>query len=231
MNGLLLNVLPTGLIVSGCLGVLGAQRRSRGKRALPNPNWLRTITPPGRPSSPAGSPTLSDYAVEYLDAIWRTERLGGNLPVRLRTCAQEGAGREAVFGAVRAFKEAFGGQVGNDEAGFNQQLRNFIEERLAARFTLTAGWCERERASAGGPELHFWLTSAAWEVLDVARARSCHAAGGRDESVFYRNAEKWPGIIYHPVLIGSEVLEKSQVRTRIARAADEAAAIRSLYLC
>ena len=139
---------------------------------------------------------------------------------------------ETVIATIqRLFQDWTLEQLVNHSIQLNLLLIPFLYKRFQIPFTLTAGWFEvgpkrafyhdesyLKRLISGmdpneymeGLHLHFWLTSAAMEIIDISLPYLLPSAIGKEMNrvIHCRNNEPNPAIIYHPMVVGSEFLEK-----------------------
>ena len=177
---------------------------------------------------------MQRYAQEFMAACDRTERLGMALsPLRLvvnKDCVDLSTLAPVLqfyFGRYR--QEEMVGQA----FAINTSLIPLLLDKVGIPFTLTMGWFddhgkrpyehgeeliekllkrESDTALMQGLPLHVWLTSPAFEVLDVTLpttlaqvSQNPKLAGG---ILYLSNQNPAPEILYHPTIMGEEFLVK-----------------------
>jgi hypothetical protein len=177
---------------------------------------------------------LSPYVGEYLAAIDRTEEFGFEIPPRLlvrKNCVDMQTLRPVLLDFFeRSPPDSMIGQT----AATYFALVPLLYEKTRIPFNLTIGWIVRngkaicqhderliQRFIEGntdawleeGCPFHLWLTSAAFEILDVTFAMNLGWAKNREECaelIVYQSAHDPPGdSIYHPTLVGPDFFHKT----------------------
>lgn len=199
-------------------------------------DWLRRRRSPP-PSCRMSTPSADDpspkgrYAREFLDAWDTTERLG------LRTPAIQLAGRKASVDIERAepvLRQYFGRYPQDEVVGqafaINTELMPKLRGVLGVPLTLTMGWFdyqgttafEHDEAFLGrllqngvagftkqGLPLHVWLTSPAFEIIDVTLPTTLTLVNGSNlvgRALYLSGYELKPRVIYHPTVLGEDFL-------------------------
>ncbi len=174
------------------------------------------------------------YAAEFMQAAMRADRFGlessqARIIIR-KNCVEMERLTPVLqeFMADRTMED-----VADRSLEINLKLIPFLAEKLGIPFTLTIGWFDDHGRQVyrhdekllhdllGGMKVndyfkglpfHFWLTSPAFEVLDVCLytilaqvMRKPEFVGG---VIYYSNAETKPEIIYHPTITGTAFLER-----------------------
>jgi hypothetical protein len=190
---------------------------------------------------------MEQYATEYMEAVRHTEELGVELST-IKIMVRKNCVDLAMLGpALNEFTEKCTLQemvLGSLE--FTVKLGRHLTEKLGIPFTLTAGWFEdgprkvyqhddeylKQLINRGftvgeftrGIDLHFWLTSPAFEILDlflmgmIAMAAKLPANLPEARSVIYyanNEPDKEVRFIYHPTIVGEEFLEKIGASIRV----------------
>jgi hypothetical protein len=194
----------------------------------------RTPNPPKGILDFAPGPNLSSYVAEYLAAIDRTEQFGFEAPIRVlvkKDCVDmqslqpvlldffERSPPDSMIGQTAAIHFALVPLL-YDKTGipFNLTIGSIVRKgkaicqhdaRLIQRFIEgnTDAWLEE------GCPFHLWLTSPAFEILDVTFAMNLGWAKNREECadlIVYQSAHDPPGdSIYHPTIVGSDFFHKT----------------------
>jgi hypothetical protein len=194
----------------------------------------RTPNPPqGIPPSAPGL-ELSPYVGEYLAAIERTEQFGFEAPIRLlvkKDCVDMLTLQPVLLDFFeRSPPDSMIGQT----AAIHFALVPLLYDKTGIPFNLTIGWIVRrgkaicqhderliQRFIEGntqawldeGCPFHLWLTSPAFEILDVTFAMNLGWAKTKEECahlIVYQSAHDPPGDpIYHPTIVGPDFFEKT----------------------
>ena len=177
---------------------------------------------------------LSPYVGEYLAAIDRTEAFGFEAPPRLlvrKDCVDMQSLRPVL---LDYFNSSPPDSMIGQTAASHFALVPLLYDRTRISFNLTIGWLVRkgkaicqhderliQRFIEGNTEawleegcpFHLWLTSPAFEILDVTFAMNLGWAKNREECadlIVYQSAHEPPGdSIYHPTLVGPDFFHKT----------------------
>ena len=191
----------------------------------PNPNSILDFAPALK---------LSPYVGEYLTAIDRTGEFGFEPPMRLlmkKDCVDMHAVRPLL---LEYFERSPPDSMIGQTAAIHFALVPLLYEKTRIPFNLTIGWIVRngkaiyqhderliQRFIEGntqawldeGCPFHLWLTSPAFEILDVTFAMNLSWAKNREECadlIVYQSAHYPPGeSIYHPTLVGPDFFHKT----------------------
>jgi hypothetical protein len=174
------------------------------------------------------------YPREFLEAFERTRALGlPTPPVGLlveKDCVNVEAVTRAVYGYLDEFSD---GEAIGQAFAINVNIIPYLYAETGIPFTLTMGWFEhcgkelfrhdecllrtlmRDGISEYQPygvPIHAWLTSPAFEVLDVTLPTTIAGVSGAKELsggiIYISNQDAAPPWIYHPTVVGVEFLEK-----------------------
>ena len=177
---------------------------------------------------------LSPYVGEYLAAIDRTEQFGFEAPMRVlvkKDCVDMRTLQPVLLDFFeRSPPDSMIGQT----AAIHFALVPLLYDKTGIPFNLTIGWLVRkgkplcqhderliQRFIEGntdawleeGCPFHLWLTSPAFEILDVTFAMNLGWAKNREECadlIVYQSAHGPPGdSIYHPTLVGPDFFHKT----------------------
>jgi hypothetical protein len=177
---------------------------------------------------------LSPYVGEYLAAIDRTEEYGFEAPMRLlvkKDCVDMQTLRPVLLDFFeRRPPDSMIGQT----AAIHFTLVPLLYDKTGIPFNLTIGWIVRkgkaicqhderliQRFIEGntqawldeGCPFHLWLTSPAFEILDVTFAMNLGWAKTKEECadlIVYQSAHEPVGdTIYHPTLGGPDFFHKT----------------------
>jgi hypothetical protein len=198
--------------------------------------------------SPADGPTASSvdlasmpaYVQEFEAAVERTERLGlGASPVRLvvrKDCVD-------MAKTMPVLLDYFGRhdppELVGQTAAIHFALVPLLVRETGIPFQLTIGWMVHDGRtifqhdeetyrrflrdkfaawSREGMPFHLWLTSPAYEILDVTFAMNLGWAKTREQCetlVIYQPAHTAPGKdVYHPMVIGADFFNQSGATIR-----------------
>jgi hypothetical protein len=191
----------------------------------PNPNSILDFAPALK---------LSPYVGEYLTAIDRTGEFGFEPPMRLlmkKDCVDMHAVRPLL---LEYFERSPPDSMIGQTAAIHFALVPLLYEKTRIPFNLTIGWIVRngkaiyqhderliQRFIEGntqawldeGCPFHLWLTSPAFEILDVTFAMNLGWTKNREECaglIVYQSAYDPPGeSIYHPTLVGPDFFHKT----------------------
>jgi hypothetical protein len=187
-----------------------------------------------RASNGTADLTPSHYVSEYLAAIDRTEQFGFEASMRLlvkKDCVDIQALQPVLLDFFeRSPPDSMIGQT----AAIHFALVPLLYDKTGMPFNLTIGWLVRrdkplcqhdeqliQRFIEGntqawldeGCPFHLWLTSPAFEILDVAFAMNLGWAKTKEECAdltVYQSAHEPPGdSIYHPTLVGPDFFHKT----------------------
>jgi hypothetical protein len=206
--------------------------------------WLK-----GRKSAAPGSATpapdlaaLPQYAQEF-EAAWdRTVRLGLSLPaLRLRVRKDCVDLSKAMPVLLDYFARHDPSELIGQTLAIHFALLPRLIEATGVPFQLTIGWMVREgrvifqhdedtirrflrEKSAAwareGMPYHLWLTSPAYEILDVTFAMNLGWATTPEQCaklVIYQSAHSPAENIYHPMIIGPDFFDRSGATASVAR--------------
>ena len=177
---------------------------------------------------------LSPYVDEYLSAIDRTEQFGFEAPMRVlvkKDCVDMRTLQPVLLDFFeRSPPDSMIGQT----AAIHFALVPLLYDKTGIPFNLTIGWLVRkgkplcqhderliQRFIEGntdawleeGCPFHLWLTSPAFEILDVTFAMNLGWAKNREECadlIVYQSAHQSPTeSIYHPTLVGPDFFHKT----------------------
>ena len=177
---------------------------------------------------------LSPYVGEYLAAIDRTEQFGFEAPMRVlvkKDCVDMRILQPVLLDFFeRSPPDSMIGQT----AAIHFALVPLLYDKTGIPFNLTIGWLVRkgkplcqhderliQRFIEGntdawleeGCPFHLWLTSPAFEILDVTFAMNLGWAKNREECadlIVYQSAHGPPTeSIYHPTLVGPDFFHKT----------------------
>ena len=177
---------------------------------------------------------LSPYVGEYLAAIDRTEQFGFEAPMRLlvkKDCVDIQVLQPVLLDFFeRSPPDSMIGQT----AAIHFALVPLLYDKTGIPFNLTIGWLVRkgkplcqhderliQRFIEGntdawleeGCPFHLWLTSPAFEILDVTFAMNLGWAKNREECadlIVYQSPREPPDdSIYHPTLVGPDFFHKT----------------------
>jgi hypothetical protein len=177
---------------------------------------------------------LSPHVGEYLAAIDRTEQYGFEAPMRLlvkKDCVDMQTVQPVLLDFFeRSPPDSMIGQT----AAIHFGLVPLLYDKTGIPFSLTIGWLVRkgkplcqhderliQRFIEGntdawleeGCPFHLWLTSPAFEILDVTFAMNLGWAKNREECahlIVYQSAQDPPGdSIYHPTLVGPDFFHRT----------------------
>jgi hypothetical protein len=199
-------------------------------------SFFRSRTPNRSPSILYFAPDLklSPYVGEYLAAIDRTEAFGFETPPRLQVrkdCIDMQALRPILLDyCERSPPDSMIGQT----AAIHFDLVPLLHDKTGIPFNLTIGWLvhkgkaiyqhdERliQRFIEGntdawleeGCPFHLWMTSPAFEILDVTFAMNLGWTKNREgcaDSIVYQSAHDPPSdSTYHPTLVGPDFFHKT----------------------
>ena len=177
---------------------------------------------------------LSPYVGEYLAAIERTEEYGFDPPTRLlvkKDCVDM---QRLLPVLLDFFERSPPDSMIGQTAAIHFALVPLLYDKTGIPFNLTIGWLVRkgkplcqhderliQRFIGGntdawleeGCPFHLWLTSPAFEILDVTFAMNLGWAKNREECaglIVYQSAHDPPGdSIYHPTLVGADFFHKT----------------------
>jgi hypothetical protein len=177
---------------------------------------------------------LSPYVGEYLTAIDRTEEFGFDAPPRLLV-REDSIDMQTLRPVLLDFFERSppDSMIGQT-AAIHFALVPLLYDKTRIPFNLTIGWLVRngkaicrhderliERFIEGntdawlqeGCPFHLWLTSPAFEILDVTFAMNLGWAENCEECadlIVYQSAYDPPGdYIYHRTLVGPDFFHKT----------------------
>ena len=193
--------------------------------------------------SPAAGPTASPvdlasmpaYVQEFEAALDRTERLGlGAPPVRLvvrKDCVDMAKTMPVLLDYFDRHDPA---ELVGQTAAIHFALVPLLVRETGIPFQLTIGWMVHDGRtifqhdeetyrrflrdkfaawSSEGMPFHLWLTSPAYEILDVTFAMNLGWAKTHEQCeklVIYQPARTAPGKdVYHPMLIGPEFFNQT----------------------
>jgi hypothetical protein len=194
----------------------------------------RTPNPPQNILDFAPGLKLSPYVGAYLAAIDQTERFGFEAPMRVlvkKDCVDMQTLQPVLLDFFeRSPPDSMIGQT----AAIHFALVPLLLDKTGIFFNLTIGWIVRkgkaicqhderliQRFIEGntdawleeGCPFHLWLTSPAFEILDVTFAMNLGWAKNREECadlIVYQSAHEPPGdSIYHPTLVGPDFFHKT----------------------
>jgi len=177
---------------------------------------------------------MQTYAEEYMQAVLLAERYGLASPLMNVMVRKNCTDLDRLTPVLQEFMADYTMEdVANRSIEVNLKLIPFLAEKLGIPFTFTVGWFDdrgkqvyrhdetllqellKGMKSADyfkGLPLHFWLTSPAFEVLDVCLytilaqvMRKPEIAGG---VIYYSNTEPKPEIVYHPTIVGTDFLTR-----------------------
>jgi len=179
--------------------------------------------------------SMSAYVQEFEAAMERTERLGLGAPavrVVVRKDCVDMAKTMPVL--LDYFARHDPGELIGQTAAIHFALVPLLVRETGIPFQLTIGWMVhdgriifkhdeetyrrflREKLAAWSREgvpFHLWLTSPAYEVLDVTFAMNLGWAKTREQCeklVIYQSAHALPvKDVYHPMLIGPDFFQKT----------------------
>lgn len=180
------------------------------------------------------SASQSPYIHEYMAAVDRTEALGLKAPVRLivrKNCVDMMRVRPVVLAYFDRHKPQ---ELVGQTLAIHFALIPMLADNTGVPFNLTVGWMTRdgkaffqhdeetirrfmrEKLSAWqreGMPFHLWLTSPAFEIVDVTFALNCGWASNRrqcDELIVYKSADSpATNLIYHPTIVGQDFFLKT----------------------
>jgi hypothetical protein len=171
---------------------------------------------------------------EYLAAIDRTEQYGFEAPMRLlvkKDCVDMRTLQPVLLDFFeRSSPDSMIGQT----AAIHFALVPLLYDKTGIPFNLTIGWLVRKGKSLcqhderliqrfiegntdawleEGCPFHLWLTSPAFEILDVTFAMNLGWAKTKEECadlIVYQSAHDPPTeSIYHPTLVGPDFFQKT----------------------
>jgi hypothetical protein len=182
------------------------------------------------------------YAGEYLAALNRTAALGLETPPRLlveKDCVDPDKTMPVL---LDYFDEHEPGELVGQTLAINVALIPRLLDQTGVPFNLTLGWIEldgkprfqhgeerirqflREGMTAwrrDGVPFHVWLTSPAFEVLDVTFAMNNGLAQTQEECarlIIYKSMYgSTDDPIYHPTVVGEESLSQTEVLLDLGR--------------
>ena len=189
----------------------------------------------GPVAPPADLASMPAYVQEFEAALDRTERLGlGASPVRLvvrKDCVDMAKIMPVLLDYFGRHDPA---ELIGQTAAIHFALVPLLVRETGIPFQLTIGWMvhdgrtifqhdeETHRRflqekfaawSREGMPFHLWLTSPAYEILDVTFAMNLGRAKTREECqrlVIYLSARASPGNdVYHPMLVGPEFFRQT----------------------
>lgn len=180
--------------------------------------------------------------MEYEQAWLRTEKLGLTVPSVRSVVAQDCLDMDQIAPILQeSLGELTLEQVAAQCIAINLRLIPLIKSRLGVSLVLTVGWFEHagnrlyehgeelllellkgnigQYHSVGFP-LHCWLTSPAYEVLDVTLWTTIGSVSPSNRhligQVIYNSRHNAsPDIIYHPTVVGEEFILRSGVAIEV----------------
>lgn len=197
-------------------------------------DWFRR-RPRASGDDPPSLGLLPPYAQEFEAAWERTERLGLSLPpVRLAVRKDCVDMAKTMLVLLDYFSRHDPAELVGQTAAIHFALVPLLVRETGVPFQLTIGWMIRDGRvifkhdeetirrflrekfaawSREGMPFHLWITSPAYEVLDVTFAMNLGWAKTRaqcEQLVIYQSAHAPPGKnIYHPMLVGPEFFNQS----------------------
>jgi hypothetical protein len=206
--------------------------------------WLfgKKLRASGPTASPVELASMPAYVQEFEAAWERTGRLGLSLPsVRLavrKDCADMAKTMPVLLDYFARHDPA---ELIGQTAAIYFALVPLLVRETGIPFQLTIGWMIhdgktifqhdeetyrrflREKLTAWSREglpFHLWLTSPAYEVLDVTFAMNLgwvKTQEQREHLVIYQSAHTVPGKdVYHPMLIGPEFFNQTGTTASLA---------------
>jgi hypothetical protein len=189
----------------------------------------------GPTASPVDLASMPAYVQEFEAALERTERLGLGAPaVRVvvrKDCVDMAKTMPVLLNYFARHNPA---ELIGQTAAIHFALVPLLVRETGIPFQLTIGWVVhdgrtifqhdeetyrrflRDKLAAWSREgmpFHLWLTSPAYEVLDVTFAMNLGWAKTREQCeklVIYQSAHTVPGKdVYHPMLIGPEFFNQT----------------------
>lgn len=180
------------------------------------------------------------YVAEYMTAFDRTEALGLKAPPRL-IVRKDCVNPDRVLSVLLDFFDRHKpDELVGQTAAINIALIPLLFDASGIPFELTIGWIEKDGKpifrhdestlrrflqekqvawQREGVPFHIWLTSPAFEVLDVTFAMNLGWAKTREECarlVIYQSAGKsYANPIYHPTVVGEDFFRRSGLLTAL----------------
>jgi hypothetical protein len=183
---------------------------------------------------PVDTPKGSPYIIDYVAAVDRTERLGFKAPPRVvmrKNCVDMSAVMPVL---LDYFDEHSPDEMLGQTLAIHFDLIPRLYDATRIPFFLTVGWMVWEgrplhaheedlirRFMEGGSDawiregcpFHLWMTSPAFEILDITFAMNMGNAQTREECarrVVYQPAHALAEeFIYHPTLVGPDFFYKT----------------------
>ena len=180
-------------------------------------------------------PVSSQYVLEYVEAVERTQSLGFTSYPRVivaKDCLTPERYGRMMSELLRYFDQHTPQELIGQTLSIHMALIPRLFDATGIPFQLTIGWVEfngkaifqhdedtiarfmTEKSNAwqvGDMPFHLWLTSPAFEVVDMTFAMNLGWAKNSDECarlVFYYPADKpQANPIYHPTLVGADFFE------------------------
>lgn len=177
---------------------------------------------------------MESYAAEYMEAILRSEHYGISSPLSRIIVRKDCVDLARLTPVLQGFLGDYTLEdIATRPIELHYRLIPLLHEKLGIPFNFTVGWFDDngkhvyrhdekliEELLTGmksdhylnGLPIHSWLTSPAFEILDVGlHSLLAHVTGKPDHAggvIYYSNTEQKPEIIYHPTVVGEDFLER-----------------------